>query len=65
MGEDDRLIQQSTEVMARARASVGGKDVLFQYTSLLTDAIALFLFHFHHISSNTNKTFFYVISKNT
>jgi thiol-disulfide isomerase/thioredoxin len=32
MGEDDRLIQQSTEVMARARASVGGKDVLFQYT---------------------------------
>ncbi len=32
MGADDRLIQQSTQVMARARATVGGKEVLFQYT---------------------------------
>ncbi len=32
MGPEDRLVMQSTEVMARAHVNVSGKDVIFQYT---------------------------------
>ena len=32
MGPEDRLLLQSTEVMARAHVSISGKDVLLQYT---------------------------------
>ena len=32
MGPEDRLVRQSTEVMARARVAVNGKNVLLQYT---------------------------------
>lgn len=31
MGPDDRLIQQSTEVMVRAHVNINGKDVILQY----------------------------------
>lgn len=32
MGPNDRLIRQSTTVMARAKVAIGGKDVIFQYS---------------------------------
>lgn len=31
MGPDDRFVEQSAEVMVRARVSIGGKEVLLQY----------------------------------